>query len=124
MRAPKTDERVRKLPYNRIEYYDQLGRNTYYCNSRNDTWYEKSWIRLSNGEDRETYIESNNGYWRKHWYDIHTGELLREIDVTGEINLVDKRFEWTKGKDSELSKEYKEKNLKKSTKLGKSTELF
>jgi hypothetical protein len=119
MRAPKANERVEKGWGGKIQYFDELGRNTYYSNPRTG-WWEKEWVRLPNGEDRETFVQGSTGYFRRHWYDIHTGELLREIDSNGEINLIQKRREWNP-RDEQLSLEYRKKGKWQS---GKSTELF
>ncbi len=87
-----------------LEYFDELGRNTYYYNYKTKVWYEKSWIRLSNGLDVEVEVEGSNGYWRKHYYDIHTNELIKEIDINGNKNLLQKRRLWNP-KDNTISKE-------------------
>jgi hypothetical protein len=103
-----------------IEYHDELGRNTYYFNPNQMKAYSKEWVRLPNGEDRQTFVEGSNGYWRRHWYDIHTGELLRELDSHGEINLVNKRMA-DNAHDTQHSLEYRSKGKKT---LGNSHELF
>lgn len=120
MRKPKENETVKKRRGGTFEYYDDLGRNTFYANPHKSVWYSKEWVRLPNGEDRETYVESNNGYWRRHTYDIHTGILIKEWDSKGEINLISKRQQWNP-KDTQLSLEYK--NRGKSM-PGASVELF
>jgi hypothetical protein len=120
MREPRPNETVKRRRGGVIEYYDELGRNTYWNHPMYHKWYDKKWVRLPNGEDRETLIESSTGYWRRHDYDIHTGELLREIDSNGETNLVNKRHA-SNPKDTQLSKEYRDRG--KSI-PGNSIELF
>ena len=112
MRAKKDNERIVVKRGGFIEYWDELDRNTYYYNPQTGHYYEKEWIRLANGEDRESHVySSSNGYWRKHWYDIHTGRLLRELDSNGEINLISKRHKFNQN-DEALSEEYKKKGKK------------
>ena len=120
MRTPKPNETVKRRRGGSVEYFDELGRNTYYFSNSTYNWYEKEWVRLPNGEDKETFVESSSGYYRRHWYDIHTGELLREIDSKGEINLIDKRRQWNP-KDDQLSLEYRSKG---KTVPGNAKELF
>lgn len=120
MRPLKANETMKRRRGGTIEYFDELGRNVFYYNPHKGVWYDKSWVRLPNGEDRETYVESNNGYWRRHWYDIHTGRLLKEIDSNGETNLIDKRRNWNP-KEEELSEEYRTQGV---TLIGNAHKLF
>ena len=87
-RAKKSNETVFKNTRNTIEYKDELGRNTYYMNLKEGKWYEKEWIRLADGRDKESHVWGSNGYWRKHFYDIHTGLLTHEIDSNHQKNLL------------------------------------
>jgi len=114
MRALNKNE-TKKQRGSMVEYFDELGRNTYYWTP--SKWIDKKWLRLSNGEDREIEVISYSGYWRKHFYDIHACQLLKEIDSKGNKNLLDKRRQWNP-KDTEISQE----NIKQETK--KSSELF
>ena len=121
MRALKANETLKENKRKQtVMYFDELGRNTYWFSKSYLKWYHKEWVRLPNGEDRETFVEASTGYFRRHWYDIHTGELLREIDSKGEINLLHYRQQWNP-KDTQLSKEYRERG---KSYVGKSTELF
>ena len=116
MREPKPNETVKKRR-SCIEYFDELGRNTYYYNKNTYKWYEKSWTRLSNGLDVETYVEGQS-YWRKHFYDIHRCVLISEIDSEGKKDLRFYRQLWNP-KDIALSEE-----LMKNQKTDGSIELF
>lgn len=119
MRNLRENEILKKRRGGTFEYFDELGRNTFYANPNKGSWYSKEWVRLPNGEDRETFVEASTGYWRRHWYDIHTGELIRELDSRGEINLINKRQQWNP-KDTQLSQEYRHRGKK----TGASVELF
>ena len=120
MRGIKQGETRKNRRGGIYEYFDSLDRNTFYCNPNQMKWVSKEWIRLPNGEDRETFVESSTGYFRRHWYDIHTGELVKELDSRGEINLIDKRQAWNP-KDDQISLEYRQRG---NSVIGKSTELF
>jgi hypothetical protein len=120
MRQKKSNETARMSRGSVIEYFDEQGRNTYYYNKFIGIAYEKEWITLPNGEDREAYVEGK-GYWRRHWYDAETGELLRELDSQGQRHLLDKRQIFNPN-DKAISKEIRESNYK--IKLQKSQELF
>ena len=123
-RAKKSNETVLKNTRRTIEYKDELGRNTYYLNERTGVWYEKEWVRLADGRDKESHVWGSNGYWRKHFYDIHTGLLMEEIDSHGSKNLLDKRRAWNQ-KDNEISQEILNKRKSSEERIiNKSTELF
>lgn len=117
---PKQNERVVNRKYS-IEYFDDLNRNTFYYNTGYKTWVDKLWLRLPNGKDREIYVVNHKGYWRKHSYDVFTGELLSEVDMHGNTNLIEKRKEWDP-KDHTLSKETVD--LRTRPKGPKAEELF
>lgn len=123
-RDQKPTEIVLKKTKWTVEYQDILHRNTYYINLRTDNWYEKEWIRLADGRDKESHVWGAS-YWRKHFYDIHTGLLMNEIDSYGNKNLLDKRRGWNP-EDNEISQEIltgisKKKDIVASK---KTTELF
>ena len=99
-----------------IQYFDSLGRNTYYYNKQTEVWYEKRWVRLPDNTDREVYVESSNGYWRKHIYDNITNQLISEIDICGVKDLLHKRQSWNK-QDTEKSLEIINKGKDKAISL-------
>lgn len=103
MRPLKPGETMKRRRGGAVEYFDSLGRNTYYCN-REGKWVNKEWVRLPNGLDYETRVQTSGGYWRIHHYDIHTGKLLSELDSKGEKNLIDKRRQWNIN-DTQISAE-------------------
>jgi len=117
MRAKKPNENVVDNR-NITEFFDELGRNTYYFNKKTHSWVEKQWIRLSNGADKEIFVKTSGGYYRQHYYDIYKCLLVKEIDSHGNKNLLAKRQQWNP-KDNEISQEILKPQSKKL-----STQLF
>ena len=115
MRALKPNETLKKRRGGIIEYYDDLNRNTFYNNPHQFKWYNKEWLRLSNGQDVETYVSSNTGYWRKHEYDCFTGVLLKEWDSNNNTDLLHKRKQWNPN-DTQRSQEFKTRSIQESHK--------
>lgn len=98
--------------HNIVQYFDELGRNTYYFNRKTGKWVEKRWIRLSDGRDKEIHVWTSDGYWRKHEYDIFRSRLVREFDShANRRNLLDLRRAWNPH-DNEISEEIELGKLK------------